>query len=872
MSLTWNSETWAQVAAHAARVAAHLKEREEAEAISSELNIEVESIPSSSSSFVDLSIIPEFAHNFDAFPGSRESSTPSSLGCQVLDPCSLDLTESNEISCAILFEEKKKNSVVGRALEKSSKKRDITRSRSSTSSNCKRGSSSSAPSTDSRIERIRQNDREKKRLARNTSGELIRQLDNLLQGSNKSTSGNRTLHEILAAASAAVRCNIGSDIMRSGMLSQRSSGMLVVDALSLTVLDANAFVSELLGVSSPAECRQPLSTFLPPDEAAEAAVVLRHLARGRFRDATLRRFVLGLHFSGPSSAASECLPTEFVRCSSGEAGTRAAGRDPFVLFVSPLASPVDTPATLVRALLAVTGFRDGETVVLYRPGAPPAAWSSATPVRRSPSGPCSSENVCSHNGAAGNDLAPFAAAWALDFLMRGVREGDWGGLREWLRDSYTDPACPQRRAALHAMDMLAASAGAGDEHDNPCFGIPGTRLELRAESGFVLFRLLLRGLCLFEFHLDGTTLRQSVPFPLCAQHAFVEGAVPLEELYRRAAAASAATGEPSMLDRCRVRADGAVWVNVRPSAAQLRWLSGPGGPSPRTVHVSILFERDRGGRGFGMRKNEVMGNEARGSTRLWTRAGPGQRAHPEAGGVEARNALLSLCHAMRSARAAAVAASRMVGWTGGAAAAFQPPTPGFGVPRWAPSFWGPMGQSGAAAMGAAPVPASWCAMGAQGAGGGARLRICDAGADGAEEAVERKSLSLAVGGFGGGGDGAVVVEVESAVEVFDPASVSPAAAEDVPAAAAAATTAAAAAAAPDAWCEAGERGLLFAGSAAGGWGLPSPVAQDPDDPAAAVDRGPQWPAADEDGDGGVEWDWTPSSPLNLLATSPFFSI
>ena len=65
------------------------------------------------------------------------------------------------------------------------------------------------------------------------------------------------------------------------------------------------------------------------------------------------------------------------------------------------------------------------------------------------------------------------------------------------------------------MDTLAAAAGP-DEEDSG--GVSGTRVELRAEGGRMLFRLLLRGLCLFEFILDGGAIRQTLPFPAHAQN------------------------------------------------------------------------------------------------------------------------------------------------------------------------------------------------------------------------------------------------------------------------------------------------------------------------------------------------------------------
>jgi hypothetical protein len=249
----------------------HLKEREEVEAISSELNIEVDSIPSSSSSFVDLSPLPDFAP-FDSFSLVHKPANSFLIGARHAEKNSLIFAEMHDFSGVNRSFEVKKRKYSGKNFERPKGKQ---RSQPSASVNANQP----YPSP-SRIECNRQNDREKNRQARTTSAELIKQLDSLLQGPDRSSGISRTIQEVLRATSAAVRCNIGRSMMRSGVLSQRSSGMLVIDAANLTILDANAFMVETLGFATAGDCRLPLRTFLPPDEAAEVSVVLHHMASG----------------------------------------------------------------------------------------------------------------------------------------------------------------------------------------------------------------------------------------------------------------------------------------------------------------------------------------------------------------------------------------------------------------------------------------------------------------------------------------------------------------------------------------------------------------------------------------------------------------
>ncbi len=186
MSLQWSSETFEQIAAHAARVAAYLRERESEKVCSSEA-IQCSTVISTSSS-------------------------PSFHPIQEKDRCGASAVSlhhrcfANELHVS---PERKAERLISREQIKTN--HGIT---SVSSDRSMQSRVSTEPTTDSGLERIRQQDREKKRVVRSNNGELIRQLDSLLHGEGGS-GGSRTLHEILAAASSAVQCIVGPDTMRS---------------------------------------------------------------------------------------------------------------------------------------------------------------------------------------------------------------------------------------------------------------------------------------------------------------------------------------------------------------------------------------------------------------------------------------------------------------------------------------------------------------------------------------------------------------------------------------------------------------------------------------------------------------------------------
>ena len=358
-----NSQVWAHIAAHAAKVAAHLKE---IEGIGSrEKDSQMQSLPFS---FQSTPTLVSGTQPFNAC--ANISSTP---------PLSFVPNIEAHLSQHRLAESKNASRPGSDDLKKS-KQRTGTKINSSIQSSI---SASKVQSknvlNNSRIDRIRRYDREKKRKARSTCVELVSKLDHILRPPGRGA-GARTLHETLAATIAAVQSAVGSSTLRSGMLSERGAGMLLVDAESLTVVEGNAAIAARIGVPEAAIRNAPLSAILFAEDAADTALVLRHLVRGRFRDPSLRRFNLGLRLAAPAGVPAHevgGLPTEIVRCCGGRPGEREL----FMLFFSPLAdpagraahaavAPLAAPANhaelIVKALCSVAGFRDGETAVLYR--------------------------------------------------------------------------------------------------------------------------------------------------------------------------------------------------------------------------------------------------------------------------------------------------------------------------------------------------------------------------------------------------------------------------------------------------------------------------------------------------------------------------
>ncbi len=385
-------------------------------------------------------------------------------------------------------------------------------------------------------DRTRRHDRDKKRKGRAERADLVRKLGAILRQQGRAR-GARTLHDTLAAAVAATRAAVAAPALRAGMLSLRSEGLLLVDAASLCILDANAFVLARLGVPPSAVRDCPLAALLPLDDAADAALVLRHLARGRFRDASLCRFVLGLRLAaaaGPAACDAVGLPTEFVPCGGG---ARHGERDLFMLFVRPVAAPADSHGGALRALRAAAGFRAGEAAVRFRPGGPAAAW------------------------------------------------------RSWPRRQH--PVCPRRHVLPDPSGGCERGGGGADPEAE---AEVAARLELRAEGGDMAFRLLLGARCLLELRLrpdgaGGGTLRQTLPPPGREMpaaggpaRAGRVGGVPLEGLLCGCGCGSGGGGQAACGTlRCHDSdgpGPGPVAVSLS-SAARECWSSESGGrPSP----------------------------------------------------------------------------------------------------------------------------------------------------------------------------------------------------------------------------------------------------------------------------------------------------
>jgi len=546
-----------------------------------------------------------------------------------------------------------------------------------------------------RIEELRRQDREKKRRTRNASSALVQQLEEVLLKVGHG-GGPRSLHETILAACTAVQGLTSGYMLRQGMLSQRGSGFILVDAESATVVEANEFILSRIRKPARAICGSPITSIFP--FADEAAIVIRQLLNHCGADDIPARFVLGVHLPQVqcySGGREDYLPAEFVRCFSSRNGRRAL----FMINVSPLLQPNDPSSYFIRALRSLAGFQPGEMSVSYTNAASPLAWTSSNQIR---SKQLDTGRQVFHlafedairNGMAGNDFLPTAAPWALDFLLRGAISGDWGGLREWLLAQPSNLGPLQQRAlALRAMEILAQnSQGALVEQNrdinweqggletglstgvavnggvsNPT--VPDIRLELRTEAGSALLRLLVRGLCLFEFRLDTRSFLPTLSLPTIAQSRFVGQPLPLEEIIIKQHCAGI---QPLQ----QIRDDGSVWIHVKPSVDQLARLFGPGNVRLLYKNISLLLEPAHfegrvgtpaveGARvGFKFSKFFLKGGDVFVTVRKWVRIGADARRIPEAGGVEARNALLELYCAMRTSMSSGPRAAKGGGQLG----------------------------------------------------------------------------------------------------------------------------------------------------------------------------------------------------------------
>mmetsp|Transcript_1503 Transcript_1503/g.4063 ORF Transcript_1503/g.4063 Transcript_1503/m.4063 type:complete len:817 (+) Transcript_1503:1-2451(+) len=548
-----------------------------------------------------------------------------------------------------------------------------------------------------RVQRIRRQDREKKRRTRNASVSLVQQLEDALFKLGHGGK-NRTLLETLAVACNAIKCFTSNVTLRRAMMSRRQSGLISLDASIPCVLEANEFI--LSRVANPPMCPSsaPLPSIFSSGDAEESAEIIRQLSTA---DDCPRRFILGFSFKAGrgSSEPDESFSAEFVRCF-----TPGDGRRPlFLVHVLPL-RPVDDPSSsVVRAMRSLAGFRPHDKSVTLVPSGLAIAWKSPSNFRTKPrdrfhQGFSLSFRHVVRNCDLGNDFPPVAAPWAVEFLLRGLVEGDWRGLREWLLSPSTQLPGPrgveQRAAALRAIDILSGSVPDGSELEGweqrvlragtELEGriqqrmLPGLRMEMRTEEGVIFAKILVRGLCLFEFRMEGSTMYPVLLLPAFAQNRTVEGNVPLEDMVFK---------HISKVSMLRVRDDGAVFGHRRPtddlgfqlfgrgeridkcvvlerdymhtedntglqdllSSASAR--RGKGGPASGEV----CCDRDSVGEAFRFSRFCMQGQMMFTTSRRWVRAGTASRQYPDAGGLDVRNALLEMYYTMRASQGLPVA-------------------------------------------------------------------------------------------------------------------------------------------------------------------------------------------------------------------------
>jgi hypothetical protein len=313
----------------------------------------------------------------------------------------------------------------------------------------------------------------------------------------------------------------------------RSAGLLVLDP-GLLVLDSNQKICSMLNE----RILPPGSRFTSLLNEADAQVLSQAAAQLKRPAAGLRRFVLGLRAGCDGGFPAEvvwCPAPRFVQRDTSAAGSPfapppavAAGAGGelrevgfFVLFASP-ALPVGE-ACVLRTVLSVLGFRPGETRAVFRPRRSPAA----------PTGPTPDAVGTRRSGGAGGgggggagpvmDVLPaYAAASAREFLMRGLRDGDWGGAEEWLA---ARPAYPARDRLLSTVRALAAPAGGGGDAGRGLtleFGLEGAE---GAEGRVLRARVVMRGVCLVEMLMAGgaaASIRHTLSLPAHSQR-WVDG-------------------------------------------------------------------------------------------------------------------------------------------------------------------------------------------------------------------------------------------------------------------------------------------------------------------------------------------------------------
>jgi hypothetical protein len=330
------------------------------------------------------------------------------------------------------------------------------------------------------------------------------------------------------------------------MLSIRSAGLVVLDP-SLVILDFNQQFITMLGerLITPGT---RMSSLVQDGNASVLSLVAAHLARPESDTLVgppLRRFIMGLSFTAGAGPAVE-LPAEIFWCpaphpappsnspapggggaavgsAAGDGACVGAGQPAGAGFLVVFCSPVlDVgKACTLRAVLSVLGFRPGETRAVFRLARTPhTAPPRPDPSRRRRAG--ATGGAAGAVGAGGGcgigiELLPsYAKPCAMQFLLRGLRDGDWSGALEWLQ---ARPAYPGRERLLAAMRSLSGPAA-----DAGRSVVVEWRLEGGAAAGAdergLRVRLLLRGLCFIEVLMAGgpdSTLRPTLSLPAHSQ-------------------------------------------------------------------------------------------------------------------------------------------------------------------------------------------------------------------------------------------------------------------------------------------------------------------------------------------------------------------
>mmetsp|Transcript_18565 Transcript_18565/g.51277 ORF Transcript_18565/g.51277 Transcript_18565/m.51277 type:complete len:700 (-) Transcript_18565:207-2306(-) len=537
---------------------------------------------------------------------------------------------------------------------------------------------------------------------------LINCLDALL--SPPSTKDRpRTEIETLEDAVKDIRRILFPIQFKESLLSVRRTGLLALDA-ELNILEHNPRFAEFVGGRRPhpgTSLRDLIADggFEDLRLVASELIRMRAVEKGKERSDTelvpngpwlpsLDRFVIGLRFHGSSSE----FPVELILSEDPPPARKPPARHAamksrslFIAFVHPLL-PVGHPSACAASAVArQTGIRLGVPTFmrLERPNrreCPANSRIESAGERSSGNGPLPSLVVL--------PFPAFAPAHATEFVLRGIRDGDWGDAEAWLaarpeypnqsllikalqdlasperRGPTSEPALEQRRWAQgetwviqfsleDGADAMAADAGAGDR-------------ALGSDIRIVRMRLLMQGLCVHEsVVVGGGANRPSTKYeiPRSSKLRIADLLAPEEGVNSAGlinGSCAVMSPEQELTDISRRGANGevectssrvleslnAVWFSrTVPSAHQAT-------DGARRKHVLCLCEREDEIRNHQV---EIHGQEVRGRCTRFVRVQPpspggvGWMAWPGRepdglSGLALRNALFELSAAMRASK------------------------------------------------------------------------------------------------------------------------------------------------------------------------------------------------------------------------------